>query len=64
MDNIQTHSNEIKRTKGDKKINIFKKIAMEFNIQHPIHTHIEDTPSEWSHINIHCLSIHTQKYAK
>ena len=57
MDNIQTHSNAIKRTKGDTKINIFEQIAMEFNIQHLIHTHIQDTPSEWSHINIHRIVI-------
>ena len=55
---------QLRGLNGTKKINIFEQIAMEFNIQHPLHTHIEDTPSEWSHINIHSLSIHTQKYAK
>ena len=57
MDNIQTHSNAIKRTKGDTKINIFEQISMEFNVQHPIHTHIEETPLEQSHINIHRIVI-------
>ena len=46
MDSIQTHSNVIKRTKGDTKKNIFEKIAMGFNIQHPIHTHIEEIPAQ------------------
>ena len=62
MDNIQTHSNAINRTQ--KKKIFFEQIAMEFNVQHPLHTHLEDTPSEWSHINIHSLSLHTQNYAK
>ena len=57
MDNIQTHSNAIKRTKRDTKINILEQIGMEFNIQHPIHTYIEDISSEWSHINIHRIVV-------
>ena len=44
MDSIQTHSNEIKRTKEDTQGNIFEEISMGFNIQHPIHTHIEEIP--------------------